>query len=434
MSSYKRVIIYFFLIFFIIGCTELRQPAQSNLINNDYKYKTFANEDRYIMFALEYDRNGQKEESREIYLKLFLETFKEEYLFEYVKISYTLKKYDDIILQVDNKRKEILKDEDKILRVYILALAQKKNYDKALVETNSLLKKYKANINYELLGNIHLHKKDYKKAKEVYIKVYSDSLAPNSLINLANIMYVYLDEKNEAINYLESHTKLYGCNDLICSKLLAFYQEQKNIDGVISVLKKTYYTYKEKNNGIRLDKIYKLLMYYLEKKDIKDAIKFLEKSKADDDKLFSLYRNDNQNEKALSLANKLYSGKGNIDYLAQIAMLEFEIAKDKKVVIKSVIKKFEDVLTVLDNHVYQNYLGYILIDLDIDVKKGLKYVNKALEKAPNNLAYIDSLAWGQYKLKECKEALINIQKVVDGAGLDDIEIKTHWKKIKECNK
>ncbi len=115
-------------------------------------------------------------------------------------------------------------------------------------------------------------------------------------------------------------------------------------------------------------------------------------------------------------------------------MLEFEMAKDKKTVIKSVVKKFEDVLTVLDNHVYQNYLGYILIDLDIDVKKGLKYVKKALEKAPNNLAYIDSLAWGQYKLNECKEALINIKKVVDGAGLDDIEIKTHWNKIKECNK
>jgi len=386
------------------------------------------------MFALEYDRTGQKEESREIYLNLFLKTLKEEYLFEYVKGSYSLKKYDELILQVEKNRAKIIKDEAKILRIYVLALAQKKNYDKALLEANSLIKKYKSDLNYELLGNIYLHKKDYEKAKEFYKKVYTSTLNPSSLINLVNIMYVYLDEKNEAINQLESYTKLYGCNDLICSKLLAFYQEQKNIDGVISVLKKTYYNYKKKNNSFRVDKIYKLLMYYLEKKDIKDAIKFLEKSKADDDKLFSLYRNDSQNMKALTLANELYSSKGNIDYLAQIAMLEFEMAKDKKTVIKSVIKKFEDVLSVLDNHVYQNYLGYILIDLDIDVAKGLMYVKKALEKAPNNLAYIDSLAWGQYKQKECKKALINITKVVDGAGLNDIEIKTHWNKIKECSK
>ncbi len=82
--------------------------------------------------------------------------------------------------------------------------------------------------------------------------------------------------------------------------------------------------------------------------------------------------------------------------------------KIKKTVLKSVIKKFEDVLTVLDNHVYQNYLGYILIDFDVDINKGgLDFVNKALEKAPpNNLAYIDSLAWGgQYKLKQCKKSI-----------------------------
>lgn len=434
MYSYKRIIVYIFLIFFIIGCTEIRQPKHSNLIKHTYKYKTFAHEDRYIMYALEYDRKGKREESRALYLKLFLETFKEEYLLEYSMVSFSIKKYDDIIREIPKNRKQIIKYENKISRVYILSLIQKKNYDEALSEINSLLKKYKSDLNYELLGNIYLHKKEYKKAKELYTKVYSNSLTPNSLINLVNIMYAYLDEKKEAINYLESHIKVYGCKDLVCTKLLSFYQEQKNIDGVISVLKKMYYMSLENNHTFSFDKIYKLLMYYLEKQDIKEAIKFLVESNADDDKLFSLYRNDNQKNKALTLVNKLYSKKGNIDYLAQIAMLEFEIAKDKRKVVKSVIKKFEDVLSVLDNHVYQNYLGYILIDLDIDVKKGLEYVNKALEKAPSNLAYIDSLAWGQYKLKECDKAQENMQKVVDSAGLNDKEIKIHWNKIKECHK
>lgn len=434
MSSYKRIIVYIFLIFFIIGCSELRQPVQSNLINHNYKYKSYADENRYIMYALEYDKKGQREESRELYLKLFLETLKEEYIFEYSKASFSIKKYDDIINIVENNKKGIIKYEDKILRVYILAIMQKKNYDKALIEINSLLKKYKSDLNYELLGNIYLNKKEYNKAKELYERIYSNSLTSSSLINLVNIMFVYLDEKKEAINYLESHIKLYGCKSLICSKLLSFYQEEKNIDGVISVLKKMYYISLEDNHTFSFDKIYKLLMYYLEKKDIKEAIIFLEESKADDDKLFSLYRNDNQKNKALVLISKLYSTKGNIDYLAQIAMLEFEIAKDKRKVVKSVIKKFEDVLSVLDNHVYQNYLGYILIDLDIDVKKGLEYVTKALEKAPSNLAYIDSLAWGQYKLKDCKKALFNIKRVVDSAGLNDKDIQIHWKKIKECSK
>ena len=61
-------------------------------------------------------------------------------------------------------------------------------------------------------------------------------------------------------------------------------------------------------------------------------------------------------------------------------------------------------------------------------------VKKALVQEPNNLAYIDTLAWGQYKLKNCKEANKQMKRVVDEIGLNDEEIKLHWEKIKECKK
>ena len=281
---------------------------------------------------------------------------------------------------------------------------------------------------------MYIQKSEYQKAKNIYTKIYKKTSTPRSLINLVNVMYLYLEEKKEAINLLESHINLNGCTDILCSKLLSFYQEEKNIDGIISVLKKTYHSFEEKGNEFTLNKVYKLLMYYLEKKDIKEVISFLEETKANDEKLLSLYRTSSMYDKAHDLATKLYEETSNIDYLAQLAIIDFERAKDKREVLDGVIKKFEDVLTVLDNHIYQNYLGYILIDFDIDVKRGLEYVNKALEKAPHNLAYIDSLAWGQYKLNDCKNAYANMKKVVDSAGLDDLEIKTHWEKIKECNK
>ena len=98
------------------------------------------------------------------------------------------------------------------------------------------------------------------------------------------------------------------------------------------------------------------------------------------------------------------------------------------------IEKFEKVLRVLDNHVYQNYLGYILIEYDKDIKRGLMYVNKALLQAPKNVAYLDSLAWGEYKLGRCKKAKEHMQEVINEVGEDDLEIKHHWKKIKECLK
>ena len=37
-------------------------------------------------------------------------------------------------------------------------------------------------------------------------------------------------------------------------------------------------------------------------------------------------------------------------------------------------------------------------------------VKKALEKDSSNIAYIDTLAWGEYKLKIVKEAFINMKK------------------------
>ncbi len=285
-----------------------------------------------------------------------------------------------------------------------------------------------------MVANIYFVKQNYKKAQEYFESAYSLSKNSTSLFNLVNIQYAYLNKKEDAIAYLETHVRVYGCDYLVCTKLLSFYQEQNNIDGAISVLKRAYGEFKEQEQYHLMDKIYNVLISYLEKQDIQKAIAFLEKEQIDDIKLLSLYRRTNQGDKALDLVRKLYKQSGNIELLAQIAILEFEIADDKKSVLKSVIKKFEDVLTVLDNHVYQNYLGYILIDYDLDIKRGLGLVNKALEKAPNNAAYIDSLAWGQYKLNDCKNAILNMKKVINDVGLTDDEIKSHWKKIKECGK
>ncbi len=430
MPSYKRILILLFTVFIVFGCSK----SNSNLISKDFKYEQNQEENQSILFALEYIKQGNKQEASQLFYNLYQTTLNDEYLLEYVRLNFSMREYKEVISIVDKNLENIKNSEDKILKIYVLALIQTKKFDKAETILNKLLKKYNTDSNKELLANIYLLKKDYVKAKEIFKQIYTNSLTSSSLLNLVDIMYSYLNEKQEAINYLESHLKLYGCTNLICSKLLGFYQEQNDIDGVISVLKKTYNSFKETGNDYTLQKVYKLLIYYLEKKDINEAISFLEESQADDEKLLSLYQTAKKTDKALFLVKKLYEETGNIDYLAQIAMLEFEVAKDKKKVLKSVIKKFEDVLAVLDNHIYQNYLGYLLIDFDIDVKKGLTLVKKALEKAPNNFAYIDSLAWAQYKLGDCENAKINMKKVVDGVGLNDEEIINHWEKIKECSK
>ncbi|MEA1914603.1 MAG: hypothetical protein U9N30_04720, partial [Campylobacterota bacterium] len=162
------------------------------------------------------------------------------------------------------------------------------------------------------------------------------------------------------------------------------------------------------------------------------AMIFLEQERTDDAKLLQLYKKNNKIDQAMKLMQDIYLKTSNINIIAQMAIFEFESAQDKKKVLQSVISKFKDALALVDNATYQNYLGYILIDYDIDVPQGIVLVQSALQKDPNNIAYIDSLAWGQYKLKMCKKAYVNMKKVVDEVGLKDEEIILHWNKIKGC--
>lgn len=53
---------------------------------------------------------------------------------------------------------------------------------------------------------------------------------------------------------------------------------------------------------------------------------------------------------------------------------------------------------------FYNFLGYSLIDYDLDIKRGMDFVRKALALDSGSVLYLDSLAWGYYKLGNCLEA------------------------------
>ena len=158
----------------------------------------------------------------------------------------------------------------------------------------------------------------------------------------------------------------------------------------------------------------------------------LEENKILDIRLLTLYHQSKQYDKALKLTRTLYLKTKDVNFLAQLAILEYEMAENKADILDTVIANFTIALESIDSHTYQNYFGYILIDHDVDVKKGIKFVKKALEKEPNSIAYRDSLAWGYYKQHDCKKAKTIIEKLKDEIGLEDLEMKKHYDAIKEC--
>jgi len=84
-----------------------------------------------------------------------------------------------------------------------------------------------------------------------------------------------------------------------------------------------------------------------------------------------------------------------------------------------------------ENHIAMNNLGYILIDHDIDVNRGLSLVEKALSHSPDEFSYLDSKAWGLYKIGKYKEALEIFEKL-EATGMNVDELWLHLAKVCEA--
>lgn len=411
-------------------------------IDRSYKenklIKEYELENPYIMFALEYENQKKYFEAAKLYKKLYEETNNYEYLLRFITLNHQFQSYKAIDNIIDDKvLNEIvgLKEEEQILRFYAYSLLKVNKKDESLKIANRLINEYTNEINYELLGSIYLDLKEYKKSYNMFNKSFEINNSANALMTLTNIQYFYLLDNENAKHTIEEYfkkEKTYNYNLFL--QLLTFYEKDKNESKALNLLENVINFYKEQNNKIVVENTQKLYIRYLAMHDIHKAIKYVKENVQNDEILLNLYRSAKQTNNAYILLNKMYSKTNNLDYLAQIAIIEFEKSDDKLTVLNSVIVKFEKVLEKLSNPVYENYLAYLLIDFDKDYKKGLILVNKALKKEPENIAYIDTLAWGEYKINNCSKAYALMKKVVDKVGLEDNEIKLHWEKIQECYK
>ena len=100
-----------------------------------------------------------------------------------------------------------------------------------------------------------------------------------------------------------------------------------------------------------------------------------------------------------------------------------------------VIANFENSVDSLKNATYYNYYGYLLIDHELDVKKGMALVQKALNLEPKSPYFIDSMAWGYFKLGDCQKAgefFNTIDKSSD--FFQEEEAKDHITAIHDCIK
>lgn len=439
MSSYKNYIITSTLFLCLAGCAN---SANIESIENDFVKKTVVNpkvkyfnlEDPYIMYAIEYENQEDYESSRKIFLKLFENTNKYEYLVEYLNLSFILKDYENVKKYVSLYMIEGIKEEEQMLRLYTFSLLKLNEKEETLKYAKKLVNKFHHNSNHNLLASVYFDLKEYMKAEEEFIKSYKIDNSINTLQTITNIQYYYTNKKEQSEKTIKEYIKKNFYPFTLSLQLLSFYEKDNKKEEILPLLEKMHAYYKKNDIQPSLWETQNLLIRYLVKEDKKKAIKFLEENNIESTLLLTLYKNTNELKKASELLNGLYKETNNLDFLAQQAIIEFELAKNKKTVLTSVIAKLDKVLTKISNPFYENYLAYILIDYDLDIQRGLILVKKALSVEPENLAFIDTLAWGEYKNNDCENAYKNMKKVIDNVKFDDDEIKLHWEKIKECSK
>ena len=423
MSRYYTFIIF---ILFFTGCavksaSDFVAPTlRANAPNIHYNKA-----DLYQLYALDAQYREDYAGASRYFEKLYNIDKNPLYIQEAIRNRILLKDYKEIKRLLDDAL--VAYPDDTLLQRYAAAYhIDMHHYKKAQKILKKLIKLENNPSDKALLASTQLGLGQTKKALRYYQNAYKKKKNARTLIPLVNLLYYDMGKKSRAKKLLNSHIDFIGCDEAICYKLLEIYQKERDTKGLVKTAEKLY----AKTGKIAFANM--ILEIYSYEKDYDGAIAFLEKSKVDDGALLELYVLKKNFKKAATLAKKLYNDTQDLHFLAQMAMIEYESHDDGKdpKVLKSVQKKFEKVIKTLDDPSYNNFYGYILIDHELDIPKGIALIQKALQKAPNAPYYIDSLAWGYYKKGECQKAYDTIYPIM--MMVKEPEITGHYEKIKAC--
>lgn len=409
--------------FFLVSCVATEPKV---LKPNE---KAFADEDTYILFALRAEQIQDPISASELFKILYEKSDRKEYLYRSLENDLIAKDNEKLLRRVDALSVDGVYD-PALVRLKVVALFELNRLDEARDLSVELAQKTHLPNDYLLTSDIYIKRQEYDEAVRYLESAYAKENNEKILDKMSIVLYVNLGRKTEAIAHLETHSRMLGCSEVVCTRLIGFYSNDNNIDGLLS----TYLRLYELNKKPEVAK--KIIQIYSYKRDYIRLTEFLESSKSDDEVLLQLYASSKNYKKAYILADELYEKTSDINYLGQSAIFEYENAKDKssKVLLKSVVSKLEKVTKKDPQALYLNYLGYILIDHDVDVKKGMAYIDRVLKEQPNSAFYLDSKAWGYYKLGECAKAKKLMNRVVKLDGGDDEEVLLHVKEINRCIK
>ncbi|MBV5321421.1 MAG: hypothetical protein JZU62_07025 [Sulfuricurvum sp.] len=384
-------------------------------------------EDTFALYALDAQVRQKPTQAAGFFAELYKQTSKKEYLYQSLRMLEQSNDLKSLSKQIAVELKKF--PEDEILKRYeIIVLLKEGNFGEASQKALVLSEKNQKAPDHLLYAETRLKLGDYSGALSALKKGYALNYDETTAERIALIQYAQQGEKREAIQFLKDHIGTQGNSQALGKRLGSLYADSGALDDAALIYEQTFDDFKDPAAAEEAMKI------YLYQKDFSKMTTLLEKSQLNDPLLLDLYVRVKEFDKASALAQKLYEREDNPLYLAQSSVFRYEGAANRNdpKIIEGVIEGLKKANKELEEPLYLNYLGYLMIDHDLNVSEGMQYVRKALEKQPDSPFYIDSLAWGHYKLNECVEALRLMKRVESMIGTDEQEVKDHLNAIEKC--
>lgn len=384
-------------------------------------------EDTFSLYALDAQMHQKHRQASGFFAELYKQTSKKEYLYQSLRM---LEQAGDIKTLSKLTAEALAKspEDETLKRFEIISLLKAGNFSEASQKALLLSEKSKAPSDYLLYAEARLKLADYSGGVAALQKAYAIDYDESTAERIALIQYAQLGEKTEAITFLKDHIGVHGNSKIVGKRLATLYADSGELENAAKMYEQTY---EIDSDPLIAEEAVKIYAY---QRDLTKMEMLLEKSHINDPLLLDIYVRTKTFGKASALAKTLYEKEDNPLYLAQSCVYTYEGASDRSdpVMVAKVVKGLKKANAEFEDPLYLNYLGYLMIEHDLNVTEGMEYVRHALLKQPDSPFYIDSLAWGHYKLGECDEAQKLIKQVESMIGTEEEEVKEHIKAIEAC--
>lgn len=422
MKIYQLLLI---LALFLGGCAGV----QNNKIPSSLKAVEIKdNGDFEVLRAYDLLNNNDEALALNSFYELFKKNKSKLAAKEAFRLAFILK--DERIDELAAFAKKNLSKDNEVLRLIIGYEMGKNRLGVAKKLAKSLSQKEAQNpANHSILGTIYALEGNNALARHSLQKAYSIEPSEINLLKLMDLLENSLNKRSEAVKFAADWVNKNGCSKQVCLILLGFYAQEQKIDLMVEIYTKLY----DKFGGENFLK--DALALYLYKKDLNGAKNLLEKYPFDKAILMDIYAQLGDFDGAFLTAKAVYEQSKDPQFLAKMAIYKYE--KNGKITsefeLAQIVALFEEATKKIQDPIIFNYYGYLLIDHEIDVKKGLDLCLKAYGLNPDANFIVDSVAWGYYKLGACKQASEWMDKVSnDKEFISSDEAREHLDAINKC--